>query len=308
MLAFAARRGRRARLARPSSSRASTSPTPTPSSSTAPTRSAWPSSTSCAAGSGRSSRRAYAYLLYRRKAALTDIARKRLAGHLQRLRARRRLPDRPARPRDPRRRQPPRRRAARPHGRRRLRPLHAHAGRGRGGGEGRARGPRAAHTLERRPRSTCRSTPTCPTTTCPRSRRSWSCTGGWAGSSATTGSRRSAPSCSIATAPCPGPVERLLEVSRLRYRAEEAGLISVAREEWPAGVALRSRLVAGGHHARARATFGGRPAARAAGPRQVRLQPGARAAASRWRSRLAADAGHGRSTGRRHARGLSGAV
>ena len=28
----------------------------------------------------------------------------------------------------------------------------------------------------------------------------------------------------------PPPVERLLEVSRLRYRAEEAGLVSVARE------------------------------------------------------------------------------
>ena len=33
----------------------------------------------------------------------------------------------------------------------------------------------------RRRSSTCRSTPTCPTTTSPRSRRSWSCTDGWAG-------------------------------------------------------------------------------------------------------------------------------
>ena len=52
------------------------------------------------------------------------------AGDLQRLGARRRLPDRPVRPRDPRRRQHPRRRAARPRGGRRLRPLHALAGRG----------------------------------------------------------------------------------------------------------------------------------------------------------------------------------
>jgi transcription-repair coupling factor (superfamily II helicase) len=31
--------------------------------------------------------------------------------------------------------------------------------------------------------------------------------------------------------PLPGPVERLLDVSRLRYRAEEAGLTQVARED-----------------------------------------------------------------------------
>ena len=49
-------------------------------------------------------------------------------GHLQRLGAGRRLPDRPLRPGDPRRRQHPGRRAARAHGSRRLRPLHAHAG------------------------------------------------------------------------------------------------------------------------------------------------------------------------------------
>ena len=64
--------------ARRSSSRASTSPTPTRSSSTAPTRSAWPSSTSCAGRVGRSVARAYAYLLYRRRAQLSDVARKRL--------------------------------------------------------------------------------------------------------------------------------------------------------------------------------------------------------------------------------------
>ena len=51
---------------------------PTRSSSTGPTRWAWPSSTSSAAGSGRSSRRAYAYLLYRRRERLSDEARKRL--------------------------------------------------------------------------------------------------------------------------------------------------------------------------------------------------------------------------------------
>ena len=46
----------------PSSKAVSTSPAPTPSSSTAPTASAWPSYTSCAAASGARRLRAYAYL------------------------------------------------------------------------------------------------------------------------------------------------------------------------------------------------------------------------------------------------------
>ena len=50
--------------------------------------------------------------------------------------------------------------------------------------------------------------------------------------------------------PLPAPVERLLEVSQLRYRAEEAGLTSVAREDgqlvlrfgpdWARGETMRS--------------------------------------------------------------------
>ena len=62
-------------------------------------------------------------------------------GDLQRIRAGRRFPDRAVRPRDPRRRQHPGRRAARPPGRRRLRPVHAPAGRC---GRGAARHPRFA--------------------------------------------------------------------------------------------------------------------------------------------------------------------
>ena len=45
----------------------------------------------------------------------------------------------------------------------------------------------------RRPRSTCPSTPTCPTTTCPRSPRSWSSTGAWVAWSPTSASRTMRP-------------------------------------------------------------------------------------------------------------------
>ncbi len=72
---------------------------------------------------GRSSRRAYAYLLYRRRERLIGRGTQAAAGHLQRLRARCRLPDRAVRPRDPRCRQHPRRRAVGSHGGRRLRPV-----------------------------------------------------------------------------------------------------------------------------------------------------------------------------------------
>ena len=85
---------------------------------------------------GRSSRRAYAYLLYRRRERLQRRGAQAAPGDLQRLRAGRRLPDRPVGPRDPRRRQHPRRRAVGPHGRGRLRPLLADAGRGGRGAEG----------------------------------------------------------------------------------------------------------------------------------------------------------------------------
>ncbi len=66
-------------------------------------------------------------------------------GDLQRLGARRRVPDRAVRPRDPRRRQHPRRRAVRAHGRGRVRPVLADARRGGRDAEGGERGPRPAH-------------------------------------------------------------------------------------------------------------------------------------------------------------------
>ena len=64
-------------------------------------------------------------------------------GDLQRVRARRRVPDRAVRPRDPRGRQHPRRRAVRAHGGGRLRPLLAAAGRRRRVAQGIDGGPRA---------------------------------------------------------------------------------------------------------------------------------------------------------------------
>ena len=127
---------------------------------------------------GRSARRAYAYLLYRRRERLSDEARKRLQAIFNASELGCRVPDRAVRPRDPRRRQHPRRRAVGPHGGGRLRPLLADAGRGGRGAEG-ARA-RAGRRSSRRPRpwSTCRSRPTCPTTTSPTRPRSSSCTGG----------------------------------------------------------------------------------------------------------------------------------
>ena len=90
--------------------------------------------------------------------------------------------------------------------------------------------------------------------------------------------------------PLPAPVERLLEVSQLRYRAEEAGLTSVGDGGGPAGAALRSGLVTRGHDARAGAARRGRPAAGAGRTAPLRLQPGARPATVRRHGNVAADA------------------
>ena len=123
---------------------------------------------------GRSRERAYGYFLYpHREAAHRDRAR--AAGHPgPALRPRRRHGDRDEGPGDPRRRQPARRRAVGPHRRRRLRPLRPA---GRRGGPGLPRGqvPRAAT----RSGSSCRSTPTCRTTTSRASGCGWRCTSGW---------------------------------------------------------------------------------------------------------------------------------
>ena len=77
-----------------------------------------------------------------------------------------------------------------------------------------------------------------------RSRRSWSSTGGWAGR------RRARRSTTIRAelvdrfGALPPPVERLLEVARLRIAAEAAGIVSLAREGNELIVRFRRRLVA----------------------------------------------------------------
>ena len=92
---------------------------------------------------GRSSRRAYAYLLYRRRERLSDEARKRLQAIFNASELGRGLPDRAVRPRDPRRRQHPGRRAVRAHGGRRVRSLLPAPGRGGRDPQGVAGGPGA---------------------------------------------------------------------------------------------------------------------------------------------------------------------
>ncbi len=80
---------------------------------------------------GRSRERAYAYLLYPSHAALSEEAQQAARDPVRLHRARLRLQDRDARPRDPRRRQPARRGAVGPRGGGRLRALRRDARRGR---------------------------------------------------------------------------------------------------------------------------------------------------------------------------------
>ena len=112
-------------------------------------------------------------------------------------RARLRLQDRHARPRDPRRRQPPRHRPERPHRGGRLRPLLPDGLRGGGRAEGRA--DQGAGRDQARP-ARCR--PTSPGSTCRRRSSASRPTGGWPRSPPTTRCSTSAPSGRTATGPC----------------------------------------------------------------------------------------------------------
>ena len=181
---------------------------------------------------GRSSRRAYAYLLYRRRERLSRRGAQAAAGDLQRLRARGRLPDRPVRPRDPRRRQHPRRRAVRPHGRRRLRSLLAAAGRGgRGRGRRRCEGrapiveaPQAVIDLPGRGaparRLRARRGPEAGALPAPR-----------AGPHGGRPGRLPPGGRSTASGRCRRRWSGSIEVAELRLAAEAAGVASISREE-----------------------------------------------------------------------------
>ena len=83
----------------------------------------------------------------------------------------------------------------------------------------------------RRPSWTCRSTRISPTTTCPTSPRSWSCTGGSREPARPATSPPSARRSRTGTARCRQPVLRLVEVAELRLAAEAAGVARLAREE-----------------------------------------------------------------------------
>ena len=123
---------------------------------------------------GRSRERAYAYLLFDSAAAAHPGGGAAPGGAVRLHRARRRLPDRDARPRAARRGEPARRRAVRPRRGARLRALHADAR--RGGPRGRAAATRPSPSGSRCA-WTSTSTPTCRPTTSPTSRRRSTCTG-----------------------------------------------------------------------------------------------------------------------------------
>ncbi len=149
-----------------------------------------------------------------------DRDRPRAAGHPgPALRPRRRHGDRDEGPRDPRRGQPARRRAVRPHRRRRLRPLRPARRRGGRGLQGRTPSPRSTRSA-----SSCRSTPTCRTTTSPASGCASRSTSAWPRCAPTRTSTGCARSSSTGTATRPRSCESLLVVARFRARARQAGI------------------------------------------------------------------------------------
>ena len=181
---------------------------------------------------GRSSRRAYAYLLYRRRERLTDIARKRLQAifNASELGAGFQIA---------------------------LADLEIRGAGNILGGEQHGhmsavgfdlytrmlaeaveeekavvRAPRAGAPAPRWPRSsTCQWTPTCRTTTCPRSPPSWSCTDAWAGWSSERELEAVRAELEDRYGALPAPVERLLDVAPLALHRGGGRLVSLAREE-----------------------------------------------------------------------------
>ena len=104
--------------------------------------------------------------------------------------------------------------------------------------------------------------------------------------------------------PMPAPVLRLVEVAELRLSAESAGVASPRARGGLARRAVRGGDDAGDGDAAARAGRRGRPAARRAARRHdVRLEPGADPPAARPAQGLDADPGRGLPAGRRNGGG-----
>ena len=162
---------------------------------------------------GRSDVTAHAYLFYpdatRADAGGTGAPRDARRPH----RARGRLPDRDARPRDPGCRRPARRRAVRPRRGARVRALRRDAQRS---------GRRALRARRAPPCARCASTPgstrsSPPRTSPPRPSRS-TCTAGSRSSSTTTSCASSAPASRTATGRCPEPVENLFSIQEAKLK------------------------------------------------------------------------------------------
>ena len=287
-----------------SSSPGSTSRTRTRSSSTARTRWASPSSTSSAGRVGRSSRRAYAYLLYRRRERMSEEARKRLQAifNASELGAGFQIA---------------------------LADLEIRGAGNILGGEqsgfmaavgfdlysrllaeaveeakARREDRRAGCARCRRRWWTCRSMPTCRTTTCPTRPRSWSSTGGSPGRASAGDLAAFRQEVTDRYGPMPTPVLRLVEVAELRLAAETAGVASLAREEgwlvvrFGAGLsrATAMQLLVAGR--RSAAPLPGRAARR----HDVRLEPGPAPPPARPAQGVDADPGGRLATRRRSIR------
>ena len=246
---------------------------------------------------GRSSRRAYAYLLYRRRERLSDEARKRLQAifNASELGAGFQIA---------------------------LSDLEIRGAGNILGGEQsghmaavgfdlysrmlaeaveeRKAGARAAHrsSRRRRPSSTCRSTRTCPTTTSPTRPRSSSSIAGWRRRARPATSPRSARRSPTGSGRCRRRSTRLVEVAELRLAAEAAGVASISREEGWLVVRFGASLTRADGDAPARR---GRAARRAPIRRHVREQPGPHPGAAPAERGVAADAG-GRGTAIEHSR------
>ena len=247
---------------------------------------------------GRSSRRAYAYLLYRRRERMSEEARKRLQAifNASELGAgfQIALADLEIRGRG----QHPRRRAVGAHGGGRVRPLLAAAGGGGRGAEGAARGSGAAGRAAAGRRSTCRWRRISRTTTSPRRPRSSSCTGASPGPATRGDLAAFRQELTDRFGPMPQPVVRLVEVAELRLDGRGRGRrVDVprggpARRPVRRGAVPRDRDAAPGRRRAAR-----RPAVRG----DVREQPGPDPPAARPVPRVGADPG-----GRGPALGRSG--